>query len=122
MAEEIKKEQEVQETKEEKKDVSKMTPEEIDKLKYQDKKEKEQVINKVIKGVNDTREKEYNCEGLDLRFKVKMKLPNAREQGNIFALRSAYLGGMDMYQTDQVIRAYQMLATLQEVGIEVPKE
>ena len=27
-----------------------------------------------------------------------------------------------MYQTDQVIRAYQMLATLQEVGIEVPKE
>lgn len=29
---------------------------------------------------------------------------------------------MDMYQTDQVIRAYQMLATLQEVGIEVPKE
>ena len=54
MAEEIKKEQEVQETKEEKKDVSKMTPEEIDKLKYQDKQEKEQVINKVIKGVNDT--------------------------------------------------------------------
>ena len=57
MAEEIKKEQEVQETKEEKKDVSKMTPEEIDKLKYQDKQEKEQVINKVIKGVNDTWEK-----------------------------------------------------------------
>lgn len=125
MAEEIKKEQEVQEqetTKEEKKDVSKMTPEEIDELKYQDRKEKEKVINKVIKGVNDTWEKEYNFEELDLRFKVKIKLPNAREQGNIFALRSAYLGGMDMYQTDQVIRAYQMLATLQEVGIEVPKE
>ncbi|MGI4709852.1 hypothetical protein ACR2XJ_26880, partial [Klebsiella pneumoniae] len=82
MAEEIKKEQDVQETtKEEKKDVSKMTPEEIDKLKYQDKQEKEQVINKVIKGVNDTWEKEYNFEELDLRFKVKIKLPNAREQG-----------------------------------------
>lgn len=112
-----------EETKQEEiKDVNEMTPEEIDKLKYQDRKEKEKVINKVIKGVNDVWEKEYNFEELDLRFKVKVKLPNAREQGNIMALRSAYLGGMDAYQSDMIINAYQMLATLQEVGVEVPKE
>lgn len=112
-----------EETKQEEiKDVNEMTPEEIDKLKYQDRKEKEKVVNKVIKGVNDVWEKEYNFEELDLRFKVKVKLPNAREQGNIMALRSAYLGGMDAYQSDMIINAYQMLATLQEVGVEVPKE
>ena len=112
-----------EETKQEEiKDVNEMTPEEIDRLKYQDRKEKEKVVNKVIKGVNDVWEKEYNFEELDLRFKVKVKLPNAREQGNIMALRSAYLGGMDAYQSDLIINAYQMLATLQEVGVEVPKE
>jgi hypothetical protein len=112
-----------EETKQEEiKDVNEMTPEEIDRLKYQDRKEKEKVVNKVIKGVNDVWEKEYNFEELDLRFKVKVKLPNAREQGNIMALRSAYLGGMDAYQSDMIINAYQMLATLQEVGVEVPKE
>ncbi|QYC52062.1 hypothetical protein RP15_gp027 [Staphylococcus phage vB_Sau-RP15] len=106
----------------EQKDIKDMTPEEIDELKYQQQKDKERVINKVIKGVNDVWEKEYNFEELDLKFKVKIRLPNAREQGNIMALRSAYLGGMDAYQSDQVINAYQMLATLQEVGVEVPKE
>ncbi|WRW34688.1 tail assembly chaperone [Staphylococcus phage CF5] len=112
-----------EETKQEEiKDVNEMTPEEIDKLKYQDRKEKEKVVNKVIKGVNDVWEKEYNFEELDLRFKVKVKLPNAREQGNIMALRSSYLNGMDAYQSDMIINAYQMLATLQEVGVEVPKE
>lgn len=112
-----------EETKQEEiKDVNEMTPEEIDRLKYQDRKEKEKVVNKVIKGVNDVWEKEYNFEELDLRFKVKVKLPNAREQGNIMALRSTYLGGMDAYQSDLIINAYQMLATLQEVGVEVPKE
>lgn len=123
LQEEEVKEQEVEAPKEEKKkDVSQMTPEEIDKIKYKERQKKEQTISKVLKGVNDTWEKEYNFEELDLHFVVKVKLPNAIEQGRIFGLRSSYLNGMDMYQTDQVIRAYQMLATLQEVGIEVPKE
>lgn len=106
----------------EKKDIKNMTPEEIEELKYKTRKEKEQTVAKVIKGVNDVWEKEYNFKELGLHFKVKVRFPNAREQGRIFALRSSFLGGMDMYQNDDVIQAYQMLATLQEVGEEVPKE
>lgn len=106
----------------EKKDIKNMTPEEIEELKYKARQEKEQTITKVIRGVNDVWEKEYNFKELDLHFKVKVRFPNAREQGRIFALRSSFLGGMDMYQNDDVIQAYQMLATLQEVGEEVPKE
>lgn len=106
----------------EKKDIKNMTPEEIEELKYKARQEKEQTITKVIRGVNDVWEKEYNFKELDLQFKVKVRFPNAREQGRIFALRSSFLGGMDMYQNDDVIQAYQMLATLQEVGEEVPKE
>ena len=106
----------------EQKDVKDMTPEEIDELKYKKQKEKEQVVSKIIKGVNDVWEKEYDFKELDLKFKVKIKIPNAIEQGRIFSRRSAYLGGMDMYQADEIIQAYHMLATLQEVGTDIPKE
>uniref|UniRef100_A0AAU8GUP1 Tail assembly chaperone n=1 Tax=Mammaliicoccus phage MSShimriz1 TaxID=3230127 RepID=A0AAU8GUP1_9VIRU len=104
------------------KDVKDMTPEEIEEMKYKVEKEKEQTVNKVIRGVNDVWEKDYDFKELDLKFKVKVRYPNAREQGRIFALRSSFLGGMDMYQNEDVFQAYQMLATLQEVGEEVPKE
>ncbi len=37
-------------------------------------------------------------------------------------MRSNYLGGMDLYQSDEIYKAYQMLATIQVVGVEVPDE
>ncbi|BCK59779.1 hypothetical protein [Staphylococcus phage vB_SauH_DELF3] len=106
----------------ESKHVSKMTPEAIDEKKYQDRKEKNKKLNKVTKGVIGRWEKEDCLEELDFRFKVKTKLCNARMQGNIFVVKAVNLGGMGVYQTDPLIRAYQFEATLHEVGIEVPKE
>lgn len=106
----------------EEKDVKDMTPEEIDALKYKKREEQHETIDKIIKGVNDVWEKEYNFEDIDLHFTVKVRVPNAIEQGRIFGLRSSYLNGMDMYQTQEVIEAFQMLAVLQVVGVDVPKE
>lgn len=107
---------------EEVKDINKMTPEEVDKLKYEEQQKKVQTIAKVIRGVNDVWEKSYDFKELDLSFNIKLRLPNAIEQGAIFALRSSYLKGMDMYQHEDIVKAYQMLATIQTVGIDIPKE
>lgn len=104
------------------KDIKEMTPEKIEELKYKQEIEKEKTLQKIIKGVNDVWEKEYNFEELDLHYTIKLRIPNAIEQGRIYSLRSSYLNGMDMYQNEDVLRVYQMLATIQVVGVEVPKE
>lgn len=116
MSEENKVEQEQQTEKKQ------LTKEEIDNLKYKQQEEREQVINKVIRGVNDIYEKEFHFEGFDEPVKFKIRYPNALEQGQILSVRSSYFNGTDMYQSQEIIFAFHMLATLNVVGVEVPKE
>ncbi len=114
----------VEEEKEEtpKEESKKLTKEEIDKLKYKQQEEREEVINKVIRGVNDIYEKEFKFDNLDEPVTFKIRYPNALEQGQILSVRSSYFNGTDMYQSQEIIYAFHMLATLNVVGIDVPKE
>lgn len=96
--------------------------EELYKLKYKQEQDKESTLLKVIKGVNDVWEKDYNFEEADLSFKVKVKIPNAMEQSQIRALTDEFLFGKSDTTPDFIYNAYFMLATLQVVGKEVPIE
>lgn len=110
------------ENKEEQKPISEMTKEEIEELKYKQEQEKQKTLDKVIRGYNDTFIKHYDFDELDLTFTIKLHLPNMIEQGQINALRSKYLGGTDVDQPSFIYYAFEMLATIQVVGDEVPKE
>lgn len=122
--EETKKDSETKkEPKEEKqKSVSDMTKEEIEELKYKSEQDKQQVLNKVIRGYNDSFVKHYDFDEFDLSFTIRLHLPNMIEQGKINALRSSYLGGTDTDQPAFIFYAFEMLATIQIVGDDVPKE
>ncbi|XWX32061.1 tail assembly chaperone [Staphylococcus phage PG-2021_27] len=95
---------------------------EIQEKQEQLEKKKENTVNKVIKGVNDTWEKEFNFPKSDLHFKLRLRVPNVLEQGRIGALTSQYLAGNDENVSPAVYNAYYMLATMQVVGIQIPKE
>lgn len=82
--------------------------------------EQKKVIDRIIRGVNDTFEKDYDLEDLGLKFTIKIKAPNALEIGKIQARTSAYLGGMGNYVSEYILVAYQALATLRTTGIEIP--
>lgn len=75
---------------------------------------------RVIPGVNNVWEKEYDYKDIDLKFKLSIRVPNAIEQGRIQARREQYLRGMGAFVNDYIYGCYQALATIQEVGIEVP--
>lgn len=95
---------------------------ELQELKRKKEQEQDNTVSMVIRGVNDVFEKYYNFKEIKLDFNIKLRVPNALEQGTINAMRSNYLGGMDLYQSDEIYKAYQMLATIQVVGVEVPDE
>ena len=86
-----------------------------------ERKEVKKAVDRIIRGVNDVFEKDYNFEELDLKFTVKIKAPNAIEIGKIQARLSAYLGGMNNYASEYFIIVYNTLATLRVTGIDVPK-
>jgi hypothetical protein len=105
------------------KDLEGLMPEKSQEDRDMEKKvEQKQVIDRIVRGVNDVFEKDYTFEDLGLKFTVKVKAPNALEIGKIQARMSAYLGGMNNYASEYMIVAYQMLATLRVTGLEVPKE
>lgn len=76
---------------------------------------------RVIPGVNNVWEKEYDYRDMDLKFKLSIRVPNAIEQGRIQARREQYLRGMGAFVNDYIYGCYQALATIQEVGIDVPE-
>jgi len=84
--------------------------------------EQKKVIDRIIRGVNDVFEKDYNFEDIGLKFTVKLRAPNALEIGQIQARMSAYLGGMNNYASEYMIVVFQTLASLKVVGVDVPKE
>lgn len=79
-------------------------------------------VDRIVRGVNDIFIKEYKFEDAGVAFTVKIKAPNALEIGKIQARMSMYLSGMNNYASEYFIVAYQALATLREVGVDVPKE
>lgn len=85
-------------------------------------KDTKDVVDHIIRGVNDTFIKEYDFKDIGWKFTIKIKAPNALDVGKIQARVSAYLGGMNNYASEYMILVYQTLATLRVTGIDVPKE
>jgi hypothetical protein len=84
--------------------------------------EEKQVIDRVIRGVNDLFVKDYDLPELGMQFTIKIRVPNALEIGRIQGRLSAYLNGMNNYASEYFIVSYQTLATLRITGVDVPKE
>lgn len=84
--------------------------------------EQKQVIDRIIRGVNDVFEEHYEFKDLGLKFTIKIKAPNAIEIGKIQARMMAYLNGMSNYASEYFITVYHTLSALRVVGIDVPKE
>lgn len=95
------------------------TPEE---KKVKEQKDQKKAIDRIVRGVNDTFEKEYKFDDLGIKFTIKIKAPNALEIGRIQAKLAAYLGGMNNYSSEYMIVVYQTLSALRITGIDVPKE
>lgn len=100
----------------------KLTDEEINQLKYETNQEELSQIDRVIRGVNDTFIKDYDFKEYGLKFTIKIKAPNIKEQGKIQARREAYLQGMGLAVNPFYYNAFDALATIRVCGVEVPKE
>lgn len=119
--ENIEQEEKVEEKVEEK-NYSKMTKEEIDAIKYKQEEEQEEVLDKILKGVNDVFKKDYDFKELDLKFSIALHIPNAIETGRILSLTSKLLDG-DVFSVPKMYYdAFHMLATIMIVGDDIPKE
>ncbi|ALA07794.1 putative tail assembly chaperone [Bacillus phage BC01] len=99
-------------------DLNKKSQEELEQEKKQ---EERQVIDRLIRGVNDTYIKEYDLPDYDLKFTIKIKAPNAIQMARIHAETSRYLGGTNVYQSEYILIVYQTLSTLKICGIDVPE-
>lgn len=84
--------------------------------------EQKEVVDRIIRGVNDTFVKDYDYSDIGIKYRVKIKAPNALEVGKIQAMISVYLGGMNNYASEYTLTSYYALAALRVVGLDVPKE
>lgn len=83
--------------------------------------QQEEQVEKLVLGKNDTFEKSYDFDELDLHIKVKMRYPTLRERARINAVREEILYGTTVQQPPAVITAYDALAHLDVCGIDVPE-
>lgn len=100
----------------------KLSDEEINLLKYQTEQAETKTLDRIIRGVNDTFIKDYDFKEFGMKFTIKIKAPNAIDQGKIQARREAYLEGMGMAVSTFIFQVYHTLATIRVCGVDVPKE
>lgn len=103
-------------------DMEEKAPQTNEERQEVERRETKKVVDRIIRGVNDTFVKSYDYDDIDVHFTIKIKAPNALEIGKIQGRLSGYLNGMNNYASDYMLTVYQTLATLRVVGIDVPKE
>lgn len=79
-----------------------------------------ETINRVIAGQNDIFKKEYKFDELGLEFTIKIKYPNALEQGKIHAQTALYFDGLSRFMPENLMLAYTTLSSLRVCGIDIP--
>ncbi|UXQ88940.1 tail assembly chaperone 1 [Bacillus phage Thurquoise] len=82
--------------------------------------EERAVVDRIIRGVNDTFEQDYDLPEYGLKFKIKIKAPNAIDTGKIHARTAAYLSGMNNYASEYIYIVYQTLSAIRVNGVEIP--
>ncbi len=92
-----------------------------ERVELEKKAEERAVVDRIIRGVNDTFVKDYDLPEYDMKFTIKIKAPNAIDSGKIHARASAYLSGMNNYASDYLLTVYQTLAAIRVNGVEVPE-
>lgn len=97
-------------------------PETKEERENRERQEQKEVLDRVVRGVNDMFIKEYDFEDIGIKFTIKIQIPNAIETGKVHARMSLYLGGMNNYASEYYLVAYQALALLRVTGKDVPKE
>lgn len=101
----------------------KLTDEEVNKIKYHQSEKEKTALDKIVRGVNDIYVHEYTFEDYGgLEITVKIKAPNAIEQGKINAVRENFLGGTGTMVNTFTYVVFHTFALLQVCGIDVPKE
>lgn len=101
----------------------KLTDDEVNKVKYHQVEEERTALDKIVRGVNDVFIKDYKFEdygGMELA--VRIKAPNALEQGRINSVRENFVGGTGTMLNTFTYIVYHTLALLEVCGIDVPTE
>lgn len=100
-----------------------LSDKEIDFVKYYKEEQSRKALDQVVRGVNDLFEKTYKFEEMNGKeLTVKIRIPNALEQGRINGLRETMLGGMGSTLSTYLYQVYTFFATLEVCGVDVPKE
>lgn len=100
-----------------------LTEQEINAIKYQENKEEKVALDKIVRGINDTFVKDYKFEDYGgLQLTVKIKAPNAIEQGRIHQIRERYLGGTGTMVNSFTYLVYHTFGLLEVCGMDVPVE
>lgn len=96
------------------------TEQRAEKVEIEKKEKQARAINKIIKGENDTFEKDYDIKELGLKFKLKVRFPNVIEQAKANAMVERYFEGLSAYMSPNLVRMYRMLSIIHICGVEVP--
>lgn len=79
-------------------------------------------VSRILRGKNDVFEKEYSFYGGDLKCKIKLKAPNAIDQGIIRSLQTSYLNGLVKFVMEEDRVIFWTLAVFNSnCAIEVPE-
>lgn len=103
------------------KDIAHLQETSPERVELEKKAEERAVVDRIIRGVNDTFVKSYDLPEYDMKFTIKIKAPNAIDSGKIHARASAYLSGMNNYASEYLLTVYQTLAAIRVNGVEVPE-
>lgn len=72
-------------------------------------------IKRVIRGVNDTFEKEYTFKELGLNFKIKLTYPSMADNAQVKSILEAYFGGTASFlPAGDMANAYSMMAYINQ--------
>lgn len=83
-------------------------------------KKENELLEKLVAGVNDVFEKEYEFKELDLKFLIKVRYPNFIQRAKVNARREELLFGTGLNQSMGTYIVTQTLCLLDECGIDVP--
>ena len=82
---------------------------------------KNELVDIIINGQNDTWHKDYDYSKDDgPKFSISIKAPTIGEEGRIQTLMQRYLGGTVVYWDDYTISVYHGLALIEVCGRKVP--
>lgn len=101
-------------------DVHKTQEEKVKEKDMEEKEKQRDVIDRIVRGKNDTFSKSYDLEEEGIKFHISIKAPNIIEQGRIKQKTEQYLYGTGSYQDSYTKVIFNTLSLIRETGVDVP--